>query len=114
MRCLNKVLGISWSDKIEKKYTNKEVHNSFYNTKNIDSLLTKERLTFLRILVRMQYNNISARLLSLFCKKKSPLGSPNFTVQHSMSIGIRKRTLLVNDNGSISSWAHIANNEILW
>ena len=62
----------------------------------------------------MPYNNLPARLISAFCKRKRPRGRPNFTVRNSFINDIKKIIPSVEDNGSCSLWAHIANNKLFW
>ena len=49
-----------------------------------------------------------------FGQKKRPLGRPNTTLRHSILNNIKKIIPTVDKDGSFNTWAHIANNEIIW
>ena len=48
MRSLRRILKIKWSDVMEEKITSVSVRENCNNIRNIDSLITKRRLPFLR------------------------------------------------------------------
>ena len=49
-----------------------------------------------------------------FCKKKRPPGRKNYTVINPLMNDIRKIISSVKYDGSFNSWAHIANNDLVW
>ena len=78
MRSIRRILGISWNDSRECKYSNIKVRKKFDKINNIYFIIAKRRLPFLGILIRIPLNNVPARLISVFYKKKKPPGKPKF------------------------------------
>ena len=114
MRCLRRILGIKWSDVIDNKISNKNVRTSFNNIRRVESLIVKRRLLFVGRIIRMPCKKISARLISAFLYKNRSRGRPNTSVRHSILDDISKIIPSVEKYGSFKTWAHIANNELLW
>ena len=114
MRSLRRILKIKWSDVIDEKITNVSVRKNFNNIRNIDSLIAKRRLLFLGKIIRLPRTKIPSRLISAFCPNKRPIGRPNYTIRHSMLNSVKKIIPTADKYGSFHTWAHIANNELVW
>ena len=77
-------------------------------------LIAKRRLLFIDKIIRKPCKKIPARLISAFLYKKIPRRRPNTTVIHFVIDDIRKIIPSVDKYGSFKTWAHIANDEVLW
>ena len=84
LRCLKKILGISWDNVRDKKISNVQGRKRFNNIKNFELQIAKRRLTFLGKIIRMPNNKIPAILLSVVCQGKGLLERPNTTTRHSI------------------------------
>ena len=114
IRYIRSILSISWDDLREEKISNLQVRKRFNISKNVELWIAKRRLTFLGKIIRMSNNNIPTGLLSAACKGKRLLGRPNTTTRHSTLKDIRKIVPEVDNKGSFSKWANIANNILAW
>ena len=74
MRCIRRILGISWDNVRDENITNVQVRKRYHNIKNVEIQIAKRRLTFLGKITRMPNNKIFARLLSAVCEGKRPKG----------------------------------------
>ena len=90
LRCIRRILGISWDNVREENISNVHVRKRFDNIKNVELQIAKRRLTFLGKIIRMSNDKIPARLLSAVCEGKRPIGRPNITTRHSMLKDIEK------------------------
>ena len=113
LRCIRKKLGISWDNVRDEKISNLQVRKKFNNIKTVEMQIAKRRLTFLGKIIRMNNDNISARLLSAVCQGKRPLGRPNTTSRHYMLKEIEKIIPEVDNSGSFSSWAYLAHDKLV-
>ena len=112
IRCLRRILDIMWSDVVDNKISNKNVRTSFNNIRKVKSLIAKRRLLFVGKIIRIPCKKIPARHLSAFHYKNDLKGFT--TIRHSILDDIRKIIPTVDKYGSFKTWAHIANNELLW
>ena len=100
LRCIRRVLGISRNNVRDEKIYNVQVRKKFNNIKSVELQIAKRRLTFLGKIIRMNNDKIPARLLSIVCQGKRPLGRLNTTTRHSMLKDIEKIIPEVNNTGT--------------
>ena len=53
LRCIRRILGISWDNVREDKISNLQVSKRLNNIKNVELQIAKRRLTFLKKFIRM-------------------------------------------------------------
>ena len=53
LRCIRRILGISWDNVREDKISNLQVSKRLNNIKNVELQIVKRRLTFLKKFIRM-------------------------------------------------------------
>ena len=111
LRYTRRNLGISWDNVRD---SNVQVRKRFNNIKSVELQIAKRRLAFLGKIIRITNDKIPARLLSAVCQGKRPLGRPNTMTRHSMLKDIEKIIPEVDNTGSFSSWAYIANDKLAW
>ena len=90
LRCIRRILGISWDNMRDENISNQQVRKKFNNIKSVELQIAKRRLTFLGKIIRMTNDKIPARLLSAVCQGKRPLGRPNTTTRYSILKDIKK------------------------
>ena len=93
IRCLRRILKIKWDD---------------------GNIISKRRLIFIGMIIRMLCKCVPARLISAFQTNQRPLGRPNITVKYSFINDIENNISNVDLAGTFNSWAHIAFNEKGW
>ena len=62
----------------------------------------------------MEKDRVAARFLSALIYKKRPVGRTNYTTRHSYISDIKKIVPFIDESGSFNTWAHIANEELIW
>ena len=62
----------------------------------------------------MEKDRVAARFLSALIYKKRPVGRTNYTTRHSYISEIKKIVPFIDESGSFNTWAHIANEELIW
>ena len=102
LRSIRRILGISWDNVRDEMISNVQVRKRFNNIKSVELQIAKRRLTFLGKIIRMNNDKIPARLLSVVCQGKRPLGRPNTTTIHSMLKDVENIIPEVDNTGSFS------------
>ena len=61
LRCIRRILGISWDNMRDEKISKLQVRKIFNNIKNVEIQIAKRRLNFLGKIIRMNNDKIPAR-----------------------------------------------------
>ena len=78
------ILGVKWSQMMDKHISNKQIRNKFYNIKDIRKMIPSRQLQFVGKVMRREDEFLPKQLMIGWVNNKRPIGRPTTTIKTSI------------------------------
>ena len=73
---ITQILGVKWSQMMDKHISNKQIRNKFYNIKDIRKMIPSRQLQFVGKVMRREDEFLPKQLMTAWVNSKRPVGRP--------------------------------------